>query len=151
MRLVKFGWACALLTLLLVAPGRAFSALQDALAPDLVLHNAKIVTVDRQFSIAQAVAIKDGRFVAVGSNDEILALAGSRTHRMDLEGRTVLPGLNDSHLHLTWPVGEVPEPLLPRLVKAASIQEVLDIVRQKVAATPAGKPVWFSDGPSRAG
>ena len=57
----------------------------DVLAPDMVLHNGKIVTVDEDFSIAEAVAIKDGNIVAVGSNGEVLALAGSTTERMDLE------------------------------------------------------------------
>ena len=78
-------------------------AVPDALAPDLVLYNGKIVTVDEDFSIAQAVAIRDGRFVAVGSDSEILSLAGSNTRQVDLEGNTVLPGFNDSHLHLAKP------------------------------------------------
>ena len=70
----------------------------DVLAPDRVLHNGKIVTVDGDFSIAQAVAIKDGHFLAVGSNSEILSLAGAATEILDLEGKTVLPGLHDSHI-----------------------------------------------------
>ncbi len=62
------------------------------LHPDTLLFNGKIVTVDEDFSIAEAVAIKDGRFVAVGSNSQIRSLAGDRTEMVDLEGRTVLPG-----------------------------------------------------------
>ncbi len=73
-------------------------SVSDVLAPDLVLHNGKIVTVDEGFSIVQAVAIENGRFVAVGSDSEILALAGTQTEKVDLEGKTVLPGLNDSHV-----------------------------------------------------
>ena len=125
------------------------SDLSGTLAPDTILHHGKIVTVDKSFSIAEAVAIKDGRFIAVGSNQEILALAGARTQRIDLEGKTALPGLNDSHLHLTWPVGEAPDPLIPKLVKSSSIAEIVEIVRQKVAVTPPGKLVWLPDGPSR--
>jgi len=63
------------------------SAPPDVLAPDMILHNGKIVTVDGDFSIAEAVAIKDGHFVAVGSNSEILSLAGAPTATFDLEGK----------------------------------------------------------------
>src|SRR5207302_6937046 len=67
--------------------------------PDLVLYNGKIVTVDPSFSIAQAVAIGSGRFVAVGTNDAVRQTAGPATRQMDLGGRTVIPGLMDGHLH----------------------------------------------------
>jgi len=76
-------------------------------APDLVLSNGKIITVDERFTIAQAVAIAGDRIVAVGTNDEIARLAGPATRRIDLRGRSVMPGLIDNHLHLlragnTW-------------------------------------------------
>src|SRR5207248_11416089 len=67
--------------------------------PDLVLYNGKIVTVDPAFSIAQAVAIGSGRFVAVGTNDAVRRTAGPATRQIDLGGRTVIPGLMDGHLH----------------------------------------------------
>ena len=75
--------------------------------PDLVLSNGKIITVDERFTIAQAVAITAGRIVAVGTNQEMLRLAGPNTRRIDLMGRAVTPGLIDNHLHLlragnTW-------------------------------------------------
>ena len=57
----------------------------EPLAPDTVLYNAKIVTVDEDFSIAQAVAIKNGRIVEVGSDSQVLALAGQSTEKKDLE------------------------------------------------------------------
>lgn len=74
---------------------------------DLVLINGKIVTVDDRFSIAQAVAVKDDRIVAVGTNADVLAFAGAATRRIDLGGKTVVPGLIDNHMHLlragtTW-------------------------------------------------
>ena len=68
---------------------------------DLVLRNGKIVTVDRGFSIKQAVAIKDGRFLAVGSDRDMRPLTGPRTRVIDLAGHTVIPGLIDSHIHAT--------------------------------------------------
>jgi predicted amidohydrolase YtcJ len=67
--------------------------------PDLVLHHGKIVTVDPQFRIAEAMAVKGDRILAVGASDEVLRLAGPTTQRIDLAGRTVLPGLIDSHSH----------------------------------------------------
>ena len=119
----------------------------DVLAPDRVLHNGTIVTVDEDFSIAEAVAIKDGLIVAVGSNNEVLALAGSGTEKMDLEGKTVLPGFNDSHLHLAWPVGEAPNPAIRELGQAGSIVEIVDIVRREVEAASPGELVWIPFGP----
>ncbi|MGH7771503.1 MAG: amidohydrolase [Candidatus Binatia bacterium] len=67
---------------------------------DLVLHNGKIVTVDSQFSIAQAIAVRDGKILKVGSDQAILPLAGPNTRRINLQGKTVIPGLIDTHSHL---------------------------------------------------
>src|SRR5215470_15299340 len=66
---------------------------------DTVLINGKILTVDRQFSIQQALAIHDGRILAVGKTGDIRKLAGPNSRVIDLQGRTVIPGLIDSHLH----------------------------------------------------
>ena len=76
-------------------------------APDLILSNGKIITVDERFTIAQAVAIQGDRIVAVGTNQEMAQLAGPNTRRIDLMGRAVIPGLIDNHMHLlraatTW-------------------------------------------------
>jgi predicted amidohydrolase YtcJ len=68
---------------------------------DLVLRNGKILTVDRNFSVKEAVAIRDGRFVAVGGDRDIRVLVGRGTRVIDLGGRTVIPGLIDSHIHAT--------------------------------------------------
>jgi predicted amidohydrolase YtcJ len=68
---------------------------------DLVLRNGKIITVDRDFSIKQAVAIRDGRFVAVGNDRDVRVLTARGTRVIDLDGRTVIPGLIDSHIHAT--------------------------------------------------
>ncbi|MGC1581872.1 MAG: amidohydrolase [Candidatus Acidiferrales bacterium] len=67
--------------------------------PDLILHNSNLWTVDENQPRAQAVAISGGRFLAVGSNDEVLNLASALTRKIDLGGRTVLPGFNDAHAH----------------------------------------------------
>ena len=69
------------------------------LAADIILMNGKIVTVDDRFTIAQAVAIKGQRIVAVGRSEEVRKLAGSGTRVIDLKGKTVIPGLIDNHSH----------------------------------------------------
>ncbi|HEU4616417.1 MAG TPA: amidohydrolase [Gammaproteobacteria bacterium] len=78
--------------------GSALAAPAQA-APDDVLVGGKIVTVDSDFSIGEAIAIEDGKILAVGSDAEIQKLAGTETRVIDLGGRTVIPGLIDSHLH----------------------------------------------------
>lgn len=70
-----------------------------ASSPDMILLNGKIITVDQKNTIAQAVAVKNDKIIAVGSNDEIRKLAGSTTKVIDVKGKTVVPGLNDAHLH----------------------------------------------------
>ncbi len=82
---------------------------QGAITADLILSNGKIVTVDDRFTIAQAVAIKGNRIVAIGANQEMDRLAAPNARRINLRGRTVIPGLIDNHNHLlraatTWPL-----------------------------------------------
>ena len=66
---------------------------------DTVLINGKIVTVDQQFSIQEAIAVRDGRILSIGKTPEIRKLAGPTSRVIDLQGRCVIPGLIDSHLH----------------------------------------------------
>ena len=94
-----------LTTVLLLAFAGMLPAQQPA--PDLILSNGKIITVDERFRIAQAVAVKGDRIVAVGTNQEMAQLAGPNTRRIDLMGKAVIPGLIDNHMHLlraatTW-------------------------------------------------
>ncbi|HET7161021.1 MAG TPA: hypothetical protein VFI62_18620, partial [Burkholderiales bacterium] len=86
--LIFIRWTFAMCWLLATA---AFAA--DA--PDLILLNGKIVTVDDRFGIAQAIAIKGQRIVAVGTNADTRKLAGANAKVIALRGRTVIPGLND--------------------------------------------------------
>ena len=67
---------------------------------DLILTNGKIAPFDSALQFAAAVAIKSGKFVALGAEQEIASWKGPKTQVVDLQGRTVIPGLNDSHLHL---------------------------------------------------
>jgi predicted amidohydrolase YtcJ len=86
-----------LLSALFVAFALATSAL--AQPADLVLRGGRVITVDKDWRIAQAVAIKDGRFLAVGDDAAIAGQIGPSTQVIELAGRTVVPGLIDSHLH----------------------------------------------------
>ena len=89
--------AIATATVLGIGPLRA-----QAASADIVLVNGKVITVDATDRVAQAVAIAGGKIVAVGTNAEVTKLAGPRTQRIDLLGRTVTPGLLDAHAHFNW-------------------------------------------------
>ncbi len=73
----------------------------SAQAVDTVLLNGKILTVDAQFSTHSALAVREGRVVALGRDEDMRRLAGPTTRTIDLQGRTVIPGLIDSHMHAT--------------------------------------------------
>ena len=88
----------AIALLLAVVAGASLVKAQQP-AADIVLTGGKIITVDEKFSIAQAVAIRGDRIVAVGTNQQINALAGPQTRRIDLRGRSVMPGFIDNHAH----------------------------------------------------
>src|SRR5258706_5687643 len=67
--------------------------------PDTILVNGKIITVDKAFSLAEAVAIRKGKLIGVGTNEEILKLRGDSTQTIDLKGHAVIPGLIEGHAH----------------------------------------------------
>jgi predicted amidohydrolase YtcJ len=102
---------------------------------DLILQNGKIVTVDSGFSIRQAVAIKDGKITVAGTNQAVLAERGAKTRVIDLHGRTVLPGLFDSHVHpLGAGLSEYRAPL-PPLNSFAAVQSY---IRARARQLPKG-------------
>ena len=78
----------------------SYAAAQNAEA-DLVILNGKVITVDKDFSIKQAIAVKDGWIMAVGTNEDVQKLAGRKTQVIDLKGKAILPGINESHGHPT--------------------------------------------------
>lgn len=105
---------------------------------DVVLHNGKIVTVDKDFSIQEAIAVLGDRIVAVGSSAEALQWATPRTRCIDLQGRTVIPGLIDTHPHLdTW------RGYYRSLAGCTCIDEVLERVAEAVAQTGTGQWLLF--------
>ncbi|MEX5608159.1 amidohydrolase [Pseudomonas protegens] len=109
----------------------------DAIA-DLILFNGRLHTVDRAKPRASAVAIKDGRFIAVGNDAQAMALRGAGTQVIDLMGRTVIPGLNDSHLHLIR--GGLNYNLELRWEGVPSLADALRLLKEQALRTPA--PQW---------
>ena len=112
--------------------------------PDMILTNGKVVMVDERFSLAQAIAVGDGRITAVGTTAEIEALAGRSTRRIDVQGRTVIPGLIDNHMHLlragtTW-LKEV------RWDGVGTRAQALDLLRERVKVSPPGEWIYNLGG-----
>src|SRR5262245_11139552 len=103
--------------------------------PNVVFHNGQVLTVDRAFTRAQALAVRGDRLVAVGDDAAVLALAGPDTVRVDLGGRTVMPGLIDAHAHMDR---EGLRRIYPSLAGARSIGDVQAIVRRAVATAQPG-------------
>jgi predicted amidohydrolase YtcJ len=109
----------------------------SASAPEVVYYNGKIATVNAQFDMAQAVAVRQGRIVAVGANDAVRALASGATRLVDLQGKTVLPGFYDNHVHLSG--GQAPDPNGVDLWEATSLPEALEGIRRKAQTLPKGE------------
>ncbi len=123
-----------LLSLVACSPG------PNGPGPDKIIYNANIVTLDSQSSIAEAAAIRDGRFVAVGTTAEILELAGVATEQIDMAGRTIVPGLSDNHFHSIGGGDGVD------LSQARSLEDVHDAITERVEQTePGGIIVTNSD------
>src|SRR6201997_1932424 len=112
--------------------------------PDLILHNGKIATQDDRRSLAEAAAIRDGRFLAVGTDREVMRLRGEHTKLIDLNKRTVIPGLNDSHLHLIR--GGLNYNLELRWDGVPSLADGLRMLRDQARRTPPGQWVRVVGG-----
>lgn len=103
---------------------------------DLVVWNAQVLTVDSAFSQAEALAIRDGVFVAVGANDEVREFIGKQTRVIDAGGKTVIPGLIETHVHTTRAArGEA----VQAFVQLGSIAEIQQWLRTQAEQTPAGR------------
>jgi predicted amidohydrolase YtcJ len=114
--------------------------------PETVLYNGNIWTVDETQPRAQAVAISNGRFVGVGSNEEVLRLATARTRKIDLAFKNVLPGFNDAHAH---PVQSGVEHLRKVACDKDSIETIQAALHERASQTPAGQWVLgflYDDG-----
>ncbi|BCG02693.1 amidohydrolase (plasmid) [Paraburkholderia sp. PGU19] len=109
-----------------------------AKSPDLVLHNGRFTTLNQANPTASAVAIKDGKFIAVGDNADIISLAGIATRVVDLKGRSVLPGLIDNHTHVVR--GGLNFNMELRWDGVRTLADAMNMLKRQVAVTP--PPQW---------
>jgi predicted amidohydrolase YtcJ len=115
-----------------------------AQSADSILVNGKIVTVDGPFSIREALAIKDGRIAAVGTTADIRKLAGAGTRTIDLQGRTVIPGLIDSHLHAIRAALSFSTEV--NWIGASTLPEALGRIREAARTKPPGSWLIVAGG-----
>ena len=118
----------------------------QATYPDVIIHNAHILTIDTDFSIREAIAISGDTIVAVGNNEDLLALAGPQTNIMDAEGKTLVPGFIDAHCH--------PRPIFPfesihgqvnvNPANTSTIKDLVAELKRKAEITPEG--TWIFGG-----
>ena len=120
---------------------------------DMLLTGGTVLTMDPSGSAAEAVAIGRGRILAVGSAGDLAALAGPATEVIDLEGRTVIPGIIDTHAHMER---EGLKTLRPSLAAARSVGDVLDVIARAardappgtwIITMPVGQPPFYFGGP----
>ena len=127
------------IVVLVAASGGSLMRQNPAQPADLVVLNAKVLTVDAQFHEVQALAVRDGRFMAVGSTSEMRAHIGGATRVIDGRGRAVIPGLIDSHVHaLGVATAEASQPFQ----NLRSIGELQDWIRAKAVRVPLGTWIW---------
>jgi predicted amidohydrolase YtcJ len=107
-------------------------------APDLILHHGLFTTLDRSNPTANAVAVKNGKFTAVGWSEDILPLAGTETRIIDLGGRRALPGLIDNHLHIIR--GGLNFNMELRWDGVRSLSDAMAMLKRQVTITP--PPQW---------
>jgi predicted amidohydrolase YtcJ len=135
------------------APQSAVSAAPGSRPADLILENGKVITVDTDFTITQAIAIADERIVAVGPNAAMAAHTTAGTRTIDLKGRTVIPGLIDGHAHMDREGLKTVYPALGRVRSVRDIQDrIAELARQKppgewIVTMPIGDPPYYWDVP----
>ena len=135
---------------LLVSFIQAAAAVSDAQEADRVYVNGNIYTVDEEFSTASAIAVKDGQFIYVGDDAGVRAYIGPLTFVFDLEGKTVIPGLHDAHVHIRY--GErILYPRTPDIRAAigewASVERMQEVIKRCLATgegmRPGPEPRWL--------
>jgi predicted amidohydrolase YtcJ len=106
----------------------------------MVITNGKVITVDNDFTIVQAVAVKGGRIVAVGTNSEVRASADKDTKVVDLKGKTMLPGINEAHMHVaSFGVTRPPLALDVGYPRVKSIRDIVKAVDEKAKTLQPGE------------
>lgn len=110
----------------------------------ILYRNAKVLTVDPAFSSAQALVVRGNRILAVGTESDMTAAAGPDAASVDLEGRTVIPGLIDNHVHVIRAAATWAEEV--RLDGATTREDALARIRHKAAITPKGQWIYTQGG-----
>lgn len=115
---------------------------------DTVLYNGKVITADEKFSTAQAVAVRDGKILKVGRSETIRALAGPKTRKIDLKGKTVIPGIIDTHTHLhEYGMEHFGPEMNPKLAEVLlvgrSTDDLLEQMKQHAAKSKPGEWLRF--------
>jgi predicted amidohydrolase YtcJ len=117
-----------------------FAVAASAQAPDAIYYNAAIITMSDAQPNAQAVAIRGDRFVAVGSNADVLKTAGPRTQKIDLAGKCVVPGIIETHVH---PIGAAMSEIDGPVPVIHSIAELKDYIQTQDKKLPAGRLIFI--------
>ena len=108
-------------------------------AAEILFLHGKVLTLDAAGTVVQAVAVKDGRILATGSDAKIRRLAGAGTTVIDLQGRTVLPGFIDGHAHPSFAVRMIERYLDGRIATTPSVAVLLQKIATRAAQSPAGE------------
>lgn len=125
-------------------PNSSTSEQQATTNADLIITNAKVAVMDASRNFAEAIAVKDGKVLQTGTTKDILALKGNSTKVLDAKGKTLIPGLNDSHLHLTRGGRFFNAELRWDGVK--SLKRALEMLKEQAARTPEGQWVRVIGG-----
>jgi predicted amidohydrolase YtcJ len=136
--------ALSILGAALYLAGATYAAAQqaDVNSPDLVLINGKILTMDASSSVAEAIAIRDGQILAVGSSASVKALIGTQTRVFDVADKTVVPGLIDTHAHFK---AAGMTDYVVNMGRAKTVAEALDAIKAFAAKKKPGE--WIVGGP----
>jgi predicted amidohydrolase YtcJ len=144
----RVAWSVALVLAAVALPARAQVPPELIAYPDLILINGKIVTVDPDFTVAEAVAARDGRFLAIGTTDDIKKLAGPNTKVVDLAGKSVLPGLLATDGDNSFAGGDLYKDTMVNgkvgtKIQGASVGEMLEQARALIKQAAPGSPVFL--------
>lgn len=140
---ISLGAAVAAVVVLLAAVCAAGSAAR-AQGADAILVNGKILTADAKNSTAEALAIRDGKILALGTSAEMRRLAGPATRVIDLQRRTAIPGLTDGHMHAIRAGLSYSQEV--SWIGATSLEEALGRIREAARTAPAGAWIYVGGG-----
>ncbi|NJD32016.1 MAG: amidohydrolase [Gammaproteobacteria bacterium] len=135
----RAGWFPASLAIAAISQCLWLAPARAANGPDTVFVNGKVLTLDAAGTVAQALAVKDGRIERVGTTRQITALASRQTQVVDLHGRTVVPGFVDGHAHPTLAVRMIQKYVDGRFATTPSVATLLARIKDRAAQAPPGE------------